>query len=155
VTEVVPPAPPPVPAAPQTADTSAEILRRLEAIESNNQILAVRSELGLNDAQAKAVRELMQKHALPPQQAHVLASTANPDLFGKPDPAAFPASHGSARPAAGIPLPKPEEKDPEDEYWKKIEQLPSRKAADAINNRLGHLAAEAAGMADSHKLTEI
>jgi hypothetical protein len=151
------PTPPPAPVTPPAPahDASAEILRRLDRIEQESRLNSLQGELGVNATQAAAVRDLMSKHQLPAQQAHLLAQNANPDLFKQPNPGDFQPGHMSARPAGGMPIPAPEKKDPEEEYWKKIETLSSRRQADALNNRLGHLAAEAAGMADSHKLLEI
>lgn len=136
-------------------------MRRLERIEQQNRVRGIQDELGVTGPQAAAVNDLMLKHQLPAQQAHILAQAANPALFQQPNPGEFQPGigHGAARPAPGMPPPpppapkKPEEL--EDERWKRVNQLSSRRQAEAINNELGHLAAEAAGMGDAHKLLDI
>lgn len=121
---------------------------------------SIQDELGVTAPQAAAVRDLMTKHSLPAQQAHILAQNAQPDLFKQPNPGEFGVApgHGSARPAPGLPVSPPPAKTPEeldDERWGRVKTLSSKRQADVINNELGHLAAEAAGMGDSHKLLEI
>lgn len=143
------------PVQPATTQASDDQLRRMvEDMQRRERLRDIRSEFGLNDAQANAVMDVLAKNpALSLVEAKTVAVTRHAEAFAEAQPDGFDAgTHGVMRPRSVSQHPEPQPSDfkQRQKHLNEYRKVDREGAKQVLNNWIGSFAAKAVGK--EHKL---